>query len=194
MRLFVAIELNEQARTALVREQLRVREAVAKGQDHTWTPPERMHLTLAFLGEVKEPHLAEVIRVAGSSIDAMPFTLGLGGLGVFPPRGAPRVIWVGTTQGSAEVVAVQRIVAERLRGVGIALERRRFHPHITLARWHSARPGGSAAIRAIDSRREIASVHVLHVTLFESRLSPRGATYSALAHAALSALLPPTVQ
>ncbi len=194
MRLFAAIELDDHARAAIVEEQHRVREAVDVGRDQTWIPPARMHLTVAFLGEVKEPHLSEVIRVTGSSVDATPFTLGFGGLGVFPPRGAPRLIWIGTTTGSAEAVAVHRIIGQRLHAVGIALERRHFHPHITLARWRSARPADAARIRAIDNGREVARVHVDHVTLFESRLAPRGATYTVLAQATLSGLPPPTVQ
>lgn len=193
MRLFVAIELDDHARAAIAEEQHRLR-ALGIGRDEAWIPPERMHLTLAFLGEVKEPHLSEVIRATGSSVDASPFTLGFGGLGAFPPRGAPRVIWIGTTTGSPEAIAVQRMIAERLHGAGIALERRRFHPHITLARWRSARPADAARIRAIDNRREVARGHVDHVTLFESRLSPRGATYTALAQAPLIGLPPPTVQ
>jgi len=194
MRLFVAIELDDRARAAIAERQQHVQQAVGVGRDRTWISPERMHLTLAFLGDVKEPHSSEVIRVTASPLDAAPFTLGFGGVGAFPPRGAPRVIWIGTTTGSAEAIAVQRIVAERLRGVGVAVESRRFHPHITLARWRGARPADRTRIGAIDEGGEVARVHVDHVTLFESRLSPRGPTYTAVSRATLSGLPRPTVQ
>jgi 2'-5' RNA ligase len=194
MRLYAAIELDDHARAAIAAHQQLVRDAVDTGRDQTWIPPARMHLTLAFLGDVKEPYSSEVIRVIGSPLDAIPFTLGFGGVGAFPPRGAPRVIWIGTTGGSVEAAAVQRIVAERLRAVGVALENRRFHPHVTLARWRGARPADRARLRAIDDGAEVARVHVDHVTLFESRLSPSGPAYTPLARAALSGLPRPTVQ
>ena len=194
MRLFVAIELDDRARAAIAEHQQHVQKVVGVGRDRTWISPARMHLTLAFLGDVKEPHSSEVVRATASPLDVAPFTLALGGVGAFPPRGAPRVIWIGTTTGSAEAIAVQRIVAERLRGVGVAVESRRFHPHVTLARWRGARPADRARIAAIDDEAEVARVHVDHVTLFESRLSPRGPTYTALARATLSGLPRPTVQ
>ncbi len=95
MRLFVAIELDDDAREAFAVEQARLRAAVGENGGPTWIAPHRLHLTLAFLGEVAEPRASEVVRIIARPISAAPFTLAFGGLGVFPPRGAPRVIWVG---------------------------------------------------------------------------------------------------
>ena len=83
MRLFAAIELDDHARAAIAAHQQLVRGAVDTGRDQTWIPPARMHLTLAFLGDVKEPYSSEVIRVIGSPLDAIPFTLRFGGVGAF---------------------------------------------------------------------------------------------------------------
>jgi RNA 2',3'-cyclic 3'-phosphodiesterase len=194
MRLFVAIELDDRAREAVAAEQQRVRDALADGCSQTWIPVDRIHLTLAFLGEVVAPQLPDVVSGAALPLDAAPFTLTFAGLGTFPPRGAPRVVWLGTTVGSSAAAAVQRIVADRLLRAGIALERRPFHPHLTLARLRRARPPDAGRIRAIDSGQAIARVSVDHVTLFESRLAPRGAVYTAVAHGPLIGGAAPPVQ
>ena len=112
-----------------------------------------------------------------------PFALRFVGLGLFPGRGAPRVIWLGTTTGSEAASAVHRVAAERLRDAGVELERRPFHPHVTLARWRGARAADARRVLAADNGREIAAVRVDHVTLFESRQQRDGAAYRAVARA-----------
>lgn len=194
MRLFVAIELDDGAREAFAVEQARLRAAVGENGGPTWIPPHRLHLTLAFLGEVAEPRASEVVRIIARPISAAPFTLAFGGLGVFPPRGAPRVIWVASTTGSEEAVILERTMAERLESVGLMLETRQFRPHVTLGRWRGGRPADARRLRATDRGLEIARVVVDHVTLFESRLSTRGARYTPLARATLSGAGPPLVQ
>jgi 2'-5' RNA ligase len=105
---------------------------------------------------------------------------------VFPGRGAPRVLWIGIGAGLDQLRSLQREVATRVATQGVALEARDFHPHLTLGRWTSSRP--SDAARALGNRRAetIARENVARVTLFESRLSSSGASYTALAHANLT--------
>src|SRR5258705_11003161 len=72
-----------------------------------------------------------------------PFRFELGGVGAFPPRGAPRALWIGVKSGAEHVIQVQSLLAGRLgrlEGVGIERERRPFIPHLTLARWRESRP------------------------------------------------------
>ena len=65
-----------------------------------WIRPEHMHLTLAFLGEIDPLRGAAVVDAMSQPIEAPPFAIAFGGLGVFPPRGAPRVLWLGLVSGS----------------------------------------------------------------------------------------------
>lgn len=195
MRLFVAIELDDGARAAVAAEQRRVRNAVGEEGTLKWTAPDHMHVTVVFLGEVGEPLFPDVVAAVRTSIAIPPFRLAFAGLGVFPGRGAPRVIWLGATDGSGgAAAAVQHMMAARLRGVGIALESRPFRPHVTLARSRGARPRDARRVLAADDGREVATIEVDHVTLFESRPSPRGSTYVVVARGPFGAAAVPPVQ
>jgi RNA 2',3'-cyclic 3'-phosphodiesterase len=185
MRVFVAIHLEDDARAALAAEQRRIGDALGDSGGSSWLRPERMHVTLAFIGEVDEPRLSDIRRAIEAPIDTAPFVMSLGGVGVFPPSGAPRVGWVATIEGTAPVVAIQKTIAERLRAIGIELESRPFHPHVTLVRWKHARTRDAARLRTIAAAGEIARARVDRVTLFESRQSPAGATYISLAEGPL---------
>ena len=91
-RLFVAVDLDEPARAMIAAEQRRLAQAIGgSGRAVRWVSPEHMHLTLVFLGEVVEASAARVTDAVGGDLDVRPFLVVFAGLGVFPPRGAPRV-------------------------------------------------------------------------------------------------------
>src|SRR5439155_1359952 len=81
---------------------------------------------------------AAIERIAG---EIAPFPVTLGGVGGFPGPGAPRVVWVGVTEGAADLVALHARVEAALALVGIAPEGRAFHPHVTLGRARQGRSG-----------------------------------------------------
>lgn len=198
MRLFVAVDLSEEAREHIAAEQKRIAAAVAHDDGELrWVRPAHMHLTLVFVGEMTEPRAAAIVEAASRPIPAAPFDLSFGGLGVFPERGGPRVLWLGVEQGAAGVAAVQRIVAATLGGVGVAPEARAFHPHLTLARWREGRSAHAAGIRrtiAADRGGAIARVTVDEVILYQSRLSSAGPAYTPLARAPLAGAPSPPLQ
>ena len=189
MRLFVAVDLDNAARGAVAEEQRRIAQAIG-GSHRTaprWVPPERLHMTLMFLGEVADglmPHLTEAFC---AELIAEPFTVALKGLGIFPPWGAPRALWIGLGEGANEIVDAQREMADRMMRVGIHLEERPYHPHLTLARWRTSRPADGRCVLAADRHREVARVDVDHITLYRSQLSTAGPSYTALARVTLTA-------
>ena len=191
MRLFVAIDLNDGARRALAAEQERLADELGRSSSLKWVGPDQMHLTLAFLGEIEKGRAAAVIDAMGRDIDEMaPFAIAIAGLGVFPPHGAPRVLWIGLSAGAREAIALQQRIVDRLGRIGISLEERPFHPHLTLARWRQARSVDRRRITAVERGVEIARVEVDRVTLYESRLSSGGLTHTAVAHAPLGCHAP----
>jgi 2'-5' RNA ligase len=186
MRLFVAIDLSDAARRAIAVEQERLAEVLGPSSSLKWVRPDHMHLTLAFLGEIEETRAAAVIDVMGKNIDeAQPFAIAIAGLGVFPPHGAPRVLWVGLSTGAREAIELQRHVVDRLSRIGVTLEERAFHPHLTLARWRQARPADRGRVAAAERGLEVARVEVDAVTLYQSRLSSAGLTHTVGARAPL---------
>ena len=186
MRLFVALDLDDDARRAIAALQQRIAKALGADRSIKTVDPAHMHLTLAFLGEIADCDVPGIVDTISINIDLRRFAAVFQGLGVFPPRGAPRVLWLGVGDGSAEIVEVQRVVVRRLEGLGIALERRPFHPHLTLARWRTSRPADRPRVLSADSRGAVARVNVDHVTLYQSRLSPAGPAYTALTRANLT--------
>jgi len=188
MRLFVAIDLDDDARAAIADEQKCLKAAIGQsGSSMKWVRPEQMHLTLVFLGEVAEPSAPAIVDALNRPVDQVPFDLALSGVGVFPPRGAPTVLWIGAAAGADDSVELQRHLADRVRRLGVAVESRPFHPHLTLARWKTSRGADRARARAAGHDRVVAAVHVDHATLYQSRLSSTGPTYTPLARATLTA-------
>ena len=88
-------------------------------------------------------------------------------------------------QGESEIIHLQEEVVRRLERLGTTLERRPFHPHLTLARWRTSRPADRRLVPTVESRA-VARLTVDRVTLYQSRLSAAGPAYTALARATLT--------
>lgn len=187
MRLFVAIDLDDLARQAIAAEQLRIAGSLApRHSSIRWVDPARLHLTLAFLGQVAETVTPAIVEAMSTAIDVARFTAVFQGLGVFPPHRAPRILWLGVSDGARQMGLVHEAVASRLRALGVAVEERSFHAHLTLARWRTSRAGDAPRALACDRRAIVADATVDHVTLYHSQRLPAGPRYLPLARATLS--------
>ena len=190
MRLFVAVELDDAARRAIAAEQKRILSALEDGADQIRpVRPEQMHVTLVFLGEVGDAPAGAVIDACGRSIDAHPFDVVFAGLGVFPPRGAPRALWIGVDAGSGDLAALQQEMAARMARLGCAKEDGAFRPHLTLGRWRRSRPSDRGCALALMSHTPAVRCRVDRVILYRSELPSAqhaGPTYTALARANLT--------
>jgi RNA 2',3'-cyclic 3'-phosphodiesterase len=186
MRLFVAVDLDEPSRAAVAAEQERLRRALRDATPPRWTNPDQIHLTLAFLGEVQPPVAAGLQDDFRAPLALDPFDLVLAGLGVFPPRGAPRALWICAREGASELHALHRAIAGWLTRRGIPLESRPFSPHLTIARWKTARPSDRGRVLRHASDGIVARLRVDHATLYQSRVSSAGAAYTELARATLT--------
>jgi 2'-5' RNA ligase len=187
-RLFAAIELEEPARHEVASLQKRLAAQVS-GPDAMlrWSRLDQMHLTLVFIGPVDPQRAATIVAAGEPPIAVAPFGLSLAGIGVFPPRGAPRVLWLGVEEGAESVIRLQHIVAGRLAAAGVELEARPFHPHVTLARWQESRGAEGRRVRGADAGRSAIRTMVDAVTLFESRPGPGGSIYTPIARTPLEA-------
>ena len=100
-----------------------------------WTPPDRMHLTLAFLPDVPERILEPLEeRLAAAVADLEPFTCSLGGAGAFPHPDRPALLWLGVGEGAPQLERLALRVRGAASAVGAAPDGKRFLPHLTLAR------------------------------------------------------------
>jgi 2'-5' RNA ligase len=189
VRLFVAIDLDDGVRRAVADLQRRIASGLKSDRPPRWVGAGQMHLTLAFLGEIAEPTVPAIVKAISANLEVSPFSAVFERLGVFPSHGSPRVLWLGISEGADHLLRVQQEVVRRLQLCSVQLEQRRFQPHLTLARWReSPRARASDARRALaaDPQRPVARATVDHVTLYQSRLSPAGPSYTALARANLT--------
>jgi 2'-5' RNA ligase len=181
IRSFVALALPEPNLAALERH---LAECALEAPAYRWVEPDSLHLTLCFLGNL-EPEALERVRGELSSVRAAPFSLSLDGRGTFGPRAAPRVVWIGVSQGLDACAALAARVEVACERAGLEPEVRPFRAHVTLAR---ARREGDRLPPLPDPPR-LTPWTVGDFALYESRLrqQPR---YVALERYVLP---PPTV-
>ncbi len=181
MRAFVAVLLTDEVRARLSASPHRTPPA---GVRVKWVAEPNLHLTLDFLGDIDASRISALTRaLSAASGSSRAFELSVRGLGQFPERGAPRVLWAGA-DGGAELIALQRAAHRALGAEGFALEERAFAPHVTLGRIHGfSRPGWWPQ----DPSIEFGKVEVTSFVAMESRLSAPGPAYRVVERFPLSA-------
>jgi 2'-5' RNA ligase len=161
VRLFTGLDLPEAIKGDLgrlvdrLRPQARVR----------WSKVENLHITTKFIGEWPEDRLGE-LRDRLARVSALgPITIEIKGLGWFPNPHQPQVFWAAVRAPEA-LEQLATATGTACSELGIAHERRRFTPHLTLARMEP-RGGGSAPDLA-PLRRAIAALPSTDFGTFEA--------------------------
>jgi RNA 2',3'-cyclic 3'-phosphodiesterase len=168
-RLFVAIDLPDETKDAIAGIVDR-RLAGAR-----WLPREQLHLTLRFIGDADDKLFHE-IKTGLESVKEKPFPLTLKGVGHFPPKREPRVLWVGG-EGNEQLNNLQRRIELEVAKTGIEADMRRFSPHITIARLKDT---PSAKVALLEERyRQFMSgpFPVVEFYLYSSILTREGAMH-----------------
>ena len=179
-RTFIAVELPRDIRDACVGLQQSLARA-APGVK--WVEEENLHITLLFLGEVDDRDLLTVCRAAQKACAGIePFPLAVAGAGCFGDARRPRTIWVGTGEGTPELVALHAALDEAMLDLrGYRREDRRFTPHITLGRAKGNEPAEDlpeALLRERDWKG--GECDVSQVRVLSSELRREGPVYAVL--------------
>lgn len=187
MRSFVAILLDAGVRQQLVRV---VRELAATAADVKWVEETNFHLTLQFLGDIS-PEQVEAVKgcLAKAAAGVSRFSLEVHGVGRFPGRGRPRILWAGLREGRTELTHLASRVNDALEPLGLVPDKP-FASHITLGRLRSSR-GLQGLLDRLPVYEDylFGSQEVTGITLVESRLERRGPTYEPRAGFLLDAIL-----
>jgi len=178
MRTFVAVQLSPEVRKQLFQNQKKLKELQA---DVKWVEEENFHITLSFLGEIKVSQADQIIDEIRKNLPSIsPFVLNLSGLGVFPNKERPRVIWVGVTKGKEEITLIYNFLKELLEPRGFDFSKK-YTPHVTLGRVRSSK-NIKALISLLPEIRFKCEDFIEGISLMESRLSPKGPIYTELAY------------
>lgn len=188
MRLFVAVDAGvAAARAGALLDELRQRAARLSPRARiTWVAPNRLHLTVRFIGHADAPRAAEIQAVMAPPLDTRAFDLGFAGLGAFPRFGKPQVLWAGISAGEGDLRRIEREVTARLATLGIPPEDRPYRPHLTLARIREAAGLRAATLFAGLEQASLGATRCEAITLYESRLSSEGPAYLPLVCTPLS--------
>lgn len=180
LRLFCAIELPQGVRSRAARYVARLREA-APHVRASWEREEKLHLTLKFFGDTEEDRvqdLTEALERAASLVN--PFELVLQGTGAFPPSGSPRVLWLGVSSPNGLLNKLYLEVEDECSRRGFARERKRFNPHLTIARLRSHEGARQVAALHKSMEFETEAFRVTEIVLIKSELLPQGSRHTKL--------------
>jgi len=165
-RLFVAIELPESTKRLLVDLDPQIYGA-------RWLDAEQMHLTLAFFGVVPED-VDLKLREKLSAIVFGAFFLPIVGVGTFPPKGPPKIIWIGVGRGHPHLFQLHKRVQEAALGAGLEPDLRPFHPHVTLARCQRISLEVIRKFLKANVDLDAGMIRVDSFHLYSSKLTPAG--------------------
>lgn len=179
IRAFVAVLLAEDIRQKIAQVQGEVKKLAP---DVKWVAPDNFHVTLKFLGSVREDDIGGVCDAVGKAAQAVPaFDLSVSGLGAFPSPARARVIWVGTDRGCEELAGLAAGVDDALVKLGFEREEKSFKAHITIGRVKTSRFLGdlAAGIEGIDASG-LGVQRVASIAVMRSELQREGPVYSVL--------------
>lgn len=171
MRLFIALDIPQEIKDLLPD----LRDDSLPGA--RWTSHHQWHITLHFIGDQQTD---EEIDHALKMVSQSSFELGFKGLGTFPEKGKPRVLWLGI-HAPPSLQQLHSAIGDALRSTGFTPEKRPYHPHLTLARFKQKAPNKAEMDRYLEhhTQIEVAPFVIQHFTLYESKLERSGARYTA---------------
>lgn len=177
-RIFVAVDISEEARLEAARyiESLRRRFPNLRVG---WDKPEKLHLTLKFLGETSDEQLAGLTKaVERAARETANFKLRIDGTGVFPSRRKARVLWLGVTDGRENLRKLNEALERECERAGFACETRDFKAHLTIARLREPEKSRNLVEAHLQENFAAIEFEVSEIVIYQSELSPQGSRYN----------------
>jgi 2'-5' RNA ligase len=184
-RTFIAIELPAAVRRDIRQHIDRLQQEFPDVRA-SWSREDNLHLTLKFLGDVSVSRIVDLSAACDEATSNIaPFELVISGCGTFPPRGRPKVLWIGVRDGTSSeepLLRLQTSVEEFCDRAGFAREPRPYHPHLTIARLRESKDSKALA----DQHRKLEfpphAFNASEIVLFRSELSSKGSKHTPLSH------------
>ncbi len=179
IRLFIAVEINEEIRKKLAEFQNALKKLDA---GVGWVAPENLHITLKFIGNIDDGQVGAVVTIIKQTVTHIkPFDLDYTGVGVFPTEKNPRIVFADIVDTGGVLARLHERLDNQLMALGVEHEDRKFVAHLTLGRIKSRRNVMKLIEKLLIFRNvHFGGAHVTQVVLMRSDLSPDGPTYTQL--------------
>ena len=185
-RTFVAIELPRELRARIIEHTAELRREFPDVRAR-WVREQNLHLTLKFFGDVPVADIQTLSAAVGVATRLIkPFELTVSGCGAFPPRGQPKVLWIGIDDDPGGLSTLHEVLERECERPGHAREQRPFRPHLTIARLRSTKDARSLGHLHTERGFDSHPVRVTEILIMRSELGSDGSRYTVLANHALA--------
>jgi RNA 2',3'-cyclic 3'-phosphodiesterase len=179
-RTFCAVELPDEVRRQLEEHILKLRRAIPDAAA-SWSRVENIHLTLKFLGNVALDRIPAVSAAASRVVaEFSAFPIGVGNTGVFPRPSRAQVLWIGVSDPSGKLSALQERLENECAAQGFPKEDRAYRPHLTIARIRRPESARPLADAHLEMKFPTTNIELNELIVFRSELSPKGSRYTAI--------------
>jgi 2'-5' RNA ligase len=180
-RIFVAVDISDEARRAAA-DYIQSLRDVFRDVRVGWERPEKLHLTMKFLGDMNDARLAELKKIVGGiSSGFSDFTFQIADTGVFPNARNPRVLCIDFKAAAGNLAKINDSLEAGCEKLGFERERRKFVPHLTIGRVKEPNRARDLAQAHLENKFAPVESKVSAIVIYESRLLPTGSIYSVAA-------------
>jgi len=179
MRVFIALGISSSIKEKIAEIQKRLKEREDKVK---WVNPGIIHLTLKFLGEIREEKLKQVSKaVERVARESSPFLMSIEGMGIFPNFSRPRVIWIGAREEEGKLKSLVSSLEKELKKGGFPEEKRRWTPHLTIGRIKFLKKKEKLIdFIQLEKEKRFGEEKVRDIQIMQSQLTPEGPVYTVL--------------
>ena len=182
-RIFISLPVSQPVKDEMRRLQQELRKELPENAVR-WTRPEQIHLTLKFLGNISAEKVSELTEsVRGACVGFHVVALRAEGVGSFPSKGLPRVIWVGVKDERDALKELQSAVMLAAARFAEAAEEPDYNAHLTLGRARNLRPGDARKLRELAERfrgKNFGEWKAEAVEIMRSELSAEGSRHTCI--------------
>jgi RNA 2',3'-cyclic 3'-phosphodiesterase len=177
-RVFCAVELPDAVRARLEDHVRRLRKEVPDAAA-SWSRVENIHLTLKFFGNVEVKRISRISEAAERVAKQFStFQISVGETGVFPRPSRTQVLWIGVSDPSGQLSALQEKFENECAAEGFEKEDRAYRPHLTIARLRKPEGARHLADAHLQMKFELIEITLRELVVFRSELSSKGARYT----------------
>ena len=179
-RIFIAIHISDETREEAANYIKRMSERFPRAPVK-WELPEKLHLTVKFLGSTEESAVSDVIELVIRNVeDSHPFDISIGNTGLFPSEKSPRVLWLGVSEPTSTLKDLAARIEKDCAAIGFEPETRAFKPHLTLARIRDHRHAGEIGMAHAANEFGPLRFSCDRFVIYESHLGRSGSAYERL--------------